>query len=87
MGEESERTELVATIGFFDGVHRGHQFLISRVIDKAKRSGMASAVVTFDKYPRQVLQENYRPQLLSSLETKLFLLSKTRVENCFVLHS
>ena len=86
LGEESERTELVATIGFFDGVHRGHQFLISRVIDEAKQSGMGSAVVTFDKSPRQVLQKNYRPQLLSSLETKLSLLSKTRVENCFVLH-
>lgn len=86
LGEESERTGLVATIGFFDGVHRGHQFLISRVIDEAKQSGMGSVVVTFDRSPRQVLQKNYRPQLLSSLETKLSLLSKTRVENCFVLH-
>ena len=85
-GEEYELAEQVATIGFFDGVHRGHQFLISRVIDEAGRSGMASAVITFDRHPRQVLQANYQPQLLSTLDEKLLLLSKTRIDNSFVLH-
>ena len=85
-GEEYELAEQVATIGFFDGVHRGHQFLISRVIDEAGRSGMASAVITFDRHPRQILQANYQPQLLSTLDEKLLLLSKTRIDNSFVLH-
>ena len=84
--ETHKLVEQVATIGFFDGVHRGHQFLISRVIDEAERSGMASAVITFDRHPRQVLQADYQPELLSTLDEKLLLLSKTRIDNSFVLH-
>lgn len=78
--------ELVATIGFFDGVHRGHRFLINRVIEEAQRSGMASAVITFDRHPREVLQTDYQPDLLSTLDEKLLLLSKTHVDNTVVLH-
>ena len=79
--ETHKLVEQVATIGFFDGVHRGHQFLISRVIDEAERSGMASAVITFDRHPRQVLQADYQPELLSTLDEKLLLLSKTHIDN------
>lgn len=78
--------ELVATIGFFDGVHRGHRFLIDRVIEEAQRSGMSSAVITFDRHPREVLQTDYQPDLLSTLDEKLQLLSKTHVDNTVVLH-
>lgn len=78
--------EFVATIGFFDGVHRGHRFLIDRVIEEAQRSGMSSAVITFDRHPREVLQTDYQPDLLSTLDEKLLLLSKTHVDNTVVLH-
>ena len=78
--------KLVATIGFFDGVHRGHRFLIDRVIEEAQRSGMSSAVITFDRHPREVLQTDYQPDLLSTLDEKLLLLSKTHVDNTVVLH-
>lgn len=78
--------ELVATIGFFDGVHRGHRFLIDRVIEEAQQSGMSSAVITFDRHPREVLQTDYQPDLLSTLDEKLLLLSKTHVDNIVVLH-
>ena len=50
-------SDLVATIGFFDGVHRGHKFLINNVIDCAKRSGgMQSVCLYFDRHPRRGLQ-------------------------------
>lgn len=77
---------LVATIGFFDGVHRGHQYLISQVVAEAKAAGMESAVITFDEHPRKVLHQEFQPQLLSSFEGKLLLLSKTGVDNVVVLH-
>ena len=77
---------LVATIGFFDGVHRGHQFLIKQVCDEAKASGMESAVITFDEHPRKVLHQDYQPRLLSNLEEKLILLSRTGIDNAVVLH-
>lgn len=76
----------VATIGFFDGVHRGHQFLIEDVKDVAKKSGLKSLVITFDKHPRQVLQQTYQPQLLTTLEEKLHLLALTGIDDVYVLH-
>lgn len=75
----------VATIGFFDGVHRGHQFLIANVMEEAKRAGLASLVITFDRHPRQVLNQAYQPQLLTTLESKLQLISLTGVDNVAVL--
>ena len=77
---------LVATIGFFDGVHRGHRYLIDQVIAEARTSGMESAVITFDEHPRKVLQQDYQPKLLSTLDAKLILLSRTKVDNAVVLH-
>ena len=58
----------VATIGVFDGVHKGHQHLIGMVAEQAKMSGLSSVVVTFDRSPRQVLDPSFRPQLLTTLE-------------------
>lgn len=76
----------VATIGFFDGVHRGHQFLIANVREEARKAGLPSLVITFDRHPRQVLSQDYQPRLLSTLDRKLQLLSLTGVDNVAVLH-
>lgn len=43
----------VATIGFFDGVHRGHRFLIEQVCKVAAERGLASSVITFPVHPRK----------------------------------
>ncbi len=85
----SERLQLqpcVATIGFFDGVHRGHQFLIHHLVETARQDDLASMVITFDEHPRKVLQSDYQPEVLSTLDSKLLLLSKTEVDNAVVLH-
>lgn len=76
----------VATIGFFDGVHRGHQFLIRHLVEAARQEGLESTIITFDQHPRKVLQSDYQPEMLSTLESKLLLLSKTKVDNAVVLH-
>mgnify|MGYP002517185570 FL=1 len=76
----------VATIGFFDGVHRGHQFLIHRLVETARQEGLQSTIITFDEHPRKVLQSDYQPEMLSTLDAKLLLLSKTEVDNTVVLH-
>lgn len=75
----------VATIGFFDGVHRGHRFLIKQVTDEAFMQGQRSAVITFDRHPRQVVKTDYRPELLSTFREKMTLLSTTGIDMCIVL--
>ncbi|MBO4564520.1 MAG: riboflavin biosynthesis protein RibF [Bacteroidaceae bacterium] len=47
----------VATIGFFDGVHKGHQFLIRQVVEEAERIGGTSVCVTFANHPRSVVEQ------------------------------
>ena len=75
----------VATIGFFDGVHRGHRFLINQVKEVADKDGLYSALVTFPMHPRQVIQTTYHPQLLSSPKEQLELLETTQVDYCLLL--
>lgn len=81
----ADKTPCVATIGFFDGVHRGHRFLINRVVKEAEHRELQSTVITFDQHPRQVLGSDFQPQLLSTYDEKMLLLSKTGVERCVVL--
>lgn len=76
----------VATIGFFDGVHRGHKFLIKSVIDRAAELGLQSAVVTFDTHPRLVLNKEFQPRLLTTSEEKRRLIAATGVNRCEMLH-
>lgn len=77
--------ELVATIGFFDGVHRGHRFLIGELKEAARRRNLPSAVITFPEHPRAVLHSDYQPKLLNSFEEKLEHLATTGIDYCIVL--
>lgn len=76
---------VMATIGFFDGVHLGHRFLIDEVKAAAAEQGLPAAVITFPTHPRSVLQQAYQPRLLNSFEDKLCLLATTGVDYCIVL--
>lgn len=64
------------TIGFFDGVHRGHHYLLQQLEVLAEAHDLSAMAVTFDCHPRQVLCEDYVPSLLTTQEEKLALLSK-----------
>lgn len=75
----------VATVGFFDGVHSGHRYLIDRLKAVARENNCMSMIITFDKHPRQVLNSDYKPMLLSTLDEKLNLLSQTGIDCCVVL--
>ena len=83
-----KRTDVpvAATIGFFDGVHRGHQFLIEQLQCEARKRGLRSVVITFDRHPRQVLQPWWQPSLLLSLTEKERLLRQTGIDDLVVLH-
>lgn len=74
-----------ATIGFFDGVHQGHRFLMERLKGEAAKCGMRSMVITFERHPRQVVQGEWKPELLTELLEKLRLLKATGIDTVVVL--
>ena len=80
------RNEYCATIGFFDGVHRGHQFMIDSLTTMAHAQGRQSLVITFVRHPRQVVHADYVPQLITTTDEKLQLLHATAADRIEVLH-
>ncbi len=54
----SKKVSCVATIGAFDGIHKGHQFILRKVTREAKRLGVSSLVITFDLHPQQFFRQN-----------------------------
>ena len=77
---------MIATTGFFDGVHLGHRLVIERLVSLARERGDESLVVTFWPHPRAVLQDGARElRLLNSLEEKKELLHNLGVDRVEVL--
>ena len=70
----------VVTVGMFDGVHRGHQYLVGRLKETAARMGCASAIITFTNHPRTVMRPDSRIPLLNTPEDRLRLLSEQGVD-------
>lgn len=84
-GESASAAGCVVTIGAYDGVHRGHQYVIGQVRAMAADLGVASAVVTFDRHPATVVRPGSAPKLLTDLDQKLELLEAAGVECCLVV--
>ena len=83
--EDTIEQGIVATIGFFDGIHVGHRFLIKELQDWGKELNMPSAVITFPEHPRQVLHSDYRPKLLDTFQEKMERLETTGIDYCIAL--
>lgn len=82
----SIKEPIVASIGFFDGVHQGHQFLIDQVKEEATKRGLTSAIITFIEHPRKVLQAEYQPDLLCGYSEKIKYLECTGIDCCIPMH-
>lgn len=76
----NNETRYVATIGFFDGVHRGHCHLIDQVRRLAQERSLLSAVITFPLHPRKVVQPAFVPELLTLCAEKKQLLQATGID-------
>ena len=70
----SPRGPLVATIGNFDGLHRGHQVLFREVRAEADRRGLDAAAVTFDPHPLRVLDPAHAPKMILTRRQKIEIL-------------
>lgn len=84
--EDIPREEGTAvTVGTFDGVHRGHQKIIERLISAAAASRGRSLLITFDPHPAEVLQGKTTSALLTPVEEKVALLEETGIDSLFII--
>ena len=85
------RRPCALTIGNFDGVHRGHRMLLSRVTEAAQRLGLESAVMTFEPHPREYFahlsgDEGRAPRRIANLRDKLQALESAGIDRVIVEH-
>ncbi|HUF27555.1 MAG TPA: bifunctional riboflavin kinase/FAD synthetase [Gemmatimonadaceae bacterium] len=73
-------TGTVATVGTFDGVHRGHQDVLARLVDRARVTGLPSLLVTFDPHPLEVVNPAAAPPLLTLAWEKLEVIAESGIE-------
>ncbi len=76
---------MVLTIGNFDGVHRGHQAIITTARNIAREKQTQVAVMTFDPHPAVLLNPDHAPGVLTPLQMKAFLLESVSVDNLIVI--
>ena len=75
----------VVTVGFFDGVHLGHQAVLGTVVDGARERGARSVAITFDRHPREVLSPGNEPRLLMTVERKARAIAERGIDVLVVL--
>ncbi|HEV2864626.1 MAG TPA: bifunctional riboflavin kinase/FAD synthetase [Pyrinomonadaceae bacterium] len=75
----------VLTLGVFDGLHLGHQLIVTTVVERARASGAVPTVITFDPHPRAVLHPESAPPLLQTLDQKVEALGVLGVEQTIVI--
>jgi riboflavin kinase/FMN adenylyltransferase len=80
-----DHTPSVVTVGFFDGVHLGHQAVFRRVVAEAASRGVRSVAITFDRHPREVLAPGDQPRLLTTVERKASLIEAAGIDVLLVL--
>jgi riboflavin kinase/FMN adenylyltransferase len=73
-----------ATIGFFDGVHRGHCFLLEQLKSLAGARKLPTTVITFPQHPQSTIQAGFKPDLLSTLDEKIARLSTLGMDYCLL---
>ncbi len=72
--------DAVLTIGSFDGLHRGHQEVIHRVVTTARAIDAPSVVITFDPHPKEVIGDGNSFDLLMDIDRKIDLLKNLGVD-------
>jgi riboflavin kinase/FMN adenylyltransferase len=85
LGNDEPPRDGVLSIGNFDGVHLGHQAILSYVAERARTIGVPGMAMTFDPHPIKLLRPADAPRLLTTLEQRLALIARTGIETCLLL--
>lgn len=72
-------------VGNFDGVHVGHQYLIKNLVQRAKEKSLIPSVMMFDPHPLYVLEREYAPCLISTIEERSYHIKKLGVEDIILI--
>jgi len=81
----SPQRDMLLSIGVFDGVHLGHRYLLSRLVEQARGEGLLSGVITFREHPREVLSPGTGLPYLTTPEEKTDLLRRQGVDSVVTL--
>lgn len=81
---DAQLPPVALTVGNFDGIHRGHQAMVQRLLAGARARGLESCVLTFEPHPREFFAAEGAPTRLTSLREKLELLAVHGVERTHV---
>src|SRR4051812_24801774 len=76
----------VLTLGVFDGLHLGHQFIMKTVVERARAAAAVPTVITFEPHPRAVLHPQSAPPLLQTLDQKIEAMGVLGIEQTIVIH-
>jgi riboflavin kinase/FMN adenylyltransferase len=79
-GTPGDLGRTVVTVGMYDGVHRGHQELISAAVARARALRRPCVLVTFDPHPSEVVRPGSHPAILTSLDRKAELVAALGVD-------
>ncbi len=85
LGNDDPPQGAVLSIGNFDGVHVGHQAVLSYVVERAHSMEVPSLCMTFDPHPIKLLRPSDSPRLLTTLEQRLSLIEATGIESTLVV--
>lgn len=80
----SQTKKSILTIGTFDGVHHGHQKIISKLIQSAKKCNCVSVILTFFPHPQTVLNANSSIKMLNTIDEKADLLRKLNLDTLII---
>ena len=82
--EYNESKSSVVTIGTFDGIHKGHQKILNKVINASKQSNLSSVVLTFFPHPRIILNKYNDIKMIDTLDEKIEHLEKIGIDNLII---
>ena len=80
----NESKSSVVTIGTFDGIHKGHQKILNKVINASKQSNLSSVVLTFFPHPRIILNKYNDIKMIDTLDEKIEHLEKIGIDNLII---
>ena len=80
----SSEKESILTIGTFDGVHIGHNKILTKLVEESKKNNLSSLIMTFFPHPRIVLQKSEEIKMIDTMDEKIHLFEKTGVDNLIV---